>query len=267
MDLEPALSFTLPDAVAVSGASSGLGKSICRLLAERQVHTVGVDLNPAAAETKDLAAYLHVTGDVAEEGTWQEALAAARRHDPRKIGLVTAAAILHVGTILEESRSSIERILNVNVVGTALALKAFIPSMIELGGGPIVAIASIDATFAEQQLAMYAASKGAVRQLARTVALDHARNGVRVNVLSPGPMMAGLFERHLKSATDPAKFLATRSARQPTGSILTADEVAHVAMFLLSEGASAIVGADVIADGGLTTSFDFRTGSEGASVQ
>jgi NAD(P)-dependent dehydrogenase (short-subunit alcohol dehydrogenase family) len=266
MDPKPAVSFALPDAVAVSGASSGLGKSICRLLAEHGVHTVGVDLSPAANETKKLASYVHVTGDVGQEETWLEALKTCKTHRPRRIGLVTAAAILHVATIIEESRSNIERILKVNVLGTALAMKSFIPSMIELGGGPIVAIASVDATFAEQQLAMYAASKGAVRQLARTVAMDHARDGVRVNVLSPGPMMAGLFERHLKSAADPEKFLSTRSARQPMGSILAADDVAHVAMFLLSDGAKAIVGADLIADGGLTTSFDFRTGSEGASV-
>jgi NAD(P)-dependent dehydrogenase (short-subunit alcohol dehydrogenase family) len=266
MDQSPELSFPLPDVVAVSGASSGLGKSICQLLAERHVRTVGVDLSPAAEETKSLASYVHVAGDVGEERTWREALAVCKKGNPRKAGLVTAAAILHVATIVEETRSNIEKTLRVNIVGTALALQTFIPFMVELRGGPIVAIASVDATFAEQQLAIYAASKGAVRQLARTVALDHARNGVRVNVLSPGPMMAGLFERHVKSASNPEKFLATRSARQPMGSILTAEEVAHVALFLLSDGSRAIVGADVIADGGLTTSFDFRTGAEGASV-
>src|SRR4029077_3023024 len=74
MNPKPAVSFALPDAVAVSGASSGLGKSICRLLAEHGVHTVGVDLSPAADETKKLASYVHVTGDVGQEETWLEAL-------------------------------------------------------------------------------------------------------------------------------------------------------------------------------------------------
>ena len=96
--------------------------------------------------------------------------------------------------------------------------------------------------------------------------MDHARSGVRVNVLSPGPMLAGLFKRHLESASDGDKFLATRSARQPGGRILEAREVAQAGLFLLSDGASALLGADVVADGGLTTSFDFRTGAEGASV-
>jgi NAD(P)-dependent dehydrogenase (short-subunit alcohol dehydrogenase family) len=105
-----------------------------------------------------------------------------------------------------------------------------------------------------------------VRQLARTVAMDHARQGIRANVLSPGPMMAGLFERHMNSANDPKKFYDTRAARQPGGAILSPDHVAGAALFLLSDGSQALNGAEIIADGGLTTSFDFRTGAEGASV-
>ena len=106
----------------------------------------------------------------------------------------------------------------------------------------------------------------AVRQLARTVAMDHARRGVRTNVLSPGPMMAGLFERHMKSAADPERFYNTRAARQPSGRITSPVDVAQAALFLLSDGSGALNGSEVIADGGLTTSFDFRTGAEGASV-
>ena len=78
--------------------------------------------------------------------------------------------------------------------------------------------------------------------------------------------MAGLFKRHLESAADGAKFLATREARQPIGRILEAAEVARAALYLLSDGATALQGADVAADGGVTAGFDFRTGTEGASV-
>ena len=87
------------------------------------------------------------------------------------------------------------RAMAVNVTGTALGMGALIPDDGKRGGGHIVAIASVNATFAEQQLAVYNASKAAVKQLARTAALDDARKGVRINVLSPGPMMAGLFKR------------------------------------------------------------------------
>ena len=266
MNKHPSLSFQLPEAVVVSGAASGLGNDLCQLLVANGVATFGVDVADATVELSDVQGYRHIRGDVSEEQTWNQVVTTLKQGRYTSYGLVTSAAILEVGTILECNKNDMERTFRINVVGTALAMKALLPLMIDSGGGPVVAVASIDASFAEQQLAVYASSKGAVKQLARTVAMDHARQGIRVNVLSPGPMMAGLFKRHLASAADPERFLSTRSARQPGGRILEAREVAEAALFLLSSGSSAINGADVIADGGLTTSFDFRTGTEGASV-
>jgi NAD(P)-dependent dehydrogenase (short-subunit alcohol dehydrogenase family) len=260
------ISFSLPETVIVTGASSGLGKSLCRLLAANGADTIGVDIAKAPPDLAEVKGYSHIAGDVAGEAVWAEVTAEVKKRNPKSLGLTTSAAVLDVGVVPDFSKELIQKTFNVNVIGTALAIKAVLPLMFDRGGGRIVAIASIDATFAEQQLAVYAASKAAVRQLARTVAMDHARQGIRVNVLSPGPMLAGLFERHMKSAANPEKFLATRAARQPNGSILDPDDVARAAMFLLSSGSEALNGADVIADGGLTTSFDFRTGAEGASV-
>ncbi|TAW40757.1 SDR family oxidoreductase (plasmid) [Rhizobium ruizarguesonis] len=262
----PQLTFELPDTVVVTGASSGLGHELCSLLVEAGVATVGVDLAAAQDNLAALAGYRHVAGDVAGEATWEKVVARLRSSGAKRIGLVTSAAILDVGTILEATPAIMSRALNVNIVGTALAIKFLLPLMIEAHDGTIVVVASVNATLAEQQLGIYNATKAAVRQLARTVALDHSRSGVRANVLSPGPMLAGLFKRHLESATDSDKFLATRSARQPGGRILEAREVAPAAMFLLSSGSTAVLGADLVADGGLTASFDFRTGEERASI-
>lgn len=255
----------LPELVVVTGASSGLGTGICRLLVAAGVATLGVDIGNAPSGMAE-GGYTHLKGDVTSEASWGEIAAAVKARNPKTFGLVTSAAILEVGTILDFDKSALDRMMSVNFTGTALGMRAMLPLMIERKNGVIVAVASIDATFAEQQLAVYCATKGAVRMLARTVAMDHARQGIRANVLSPGPMMAGLFERHMKSANDPAKFEATRAARQPGGAILNANDVARAALFLLSDGSSALNGAEIIADGGLTTSFDFRTGSEGASV-
>jgi NAD(P)-dependent dehydrogenase (short-subunit alcohol dehydrogenase family) len=258
-------SNALPELVVVSGTASGLGTSVARLLVASGVRTIGVDIVEAPDGLAD-ARYSHVRGDVSQEATWESVAARIAAAKPETLGLVTSAAMLNVGTILEFGKAEMEKTMAVNFIGTGLAFRALVPLMIERGGGPIVAVASVDATFAEQQLAVYAASKGAVRQLTRTVAMDHARQGIRANVLSPGPMLAGLFERHMKSASDPDRFLATRANRQPSGRILDPSEVARAALFLLSDASTALNGAEIIADGGLTTSFDFRTGSEGASV-
>lgn len=259
-------SLTLPSAVVVSGASSGLGREVCELLMDCGVIAIGVDLAPATVEFADRQDYIHFSGDVTEEATWAKVLEKVRDLNVPSIGMVVSAAILEVGSILETSKEVLTRMLNVNVVGAALAIKALMPQMIANGGGPIVVVGSVSASFAEQQLAAYSASKAAVKALARTIAMDHARQGIRVNVVSPGPMMAGLFTRHLESAADKEKFLATRAARQPLGSILNPKEVAHAVLFLLSNQAGAFIGADLMADGGLTTSFDFRTGAEGSSI-
>jgi NAD(P)-dependent dehydrogenase (short-subunit alcohol dehydrogenase family) len=260
------VNFALPHTVIVSGASSGLGHALCTLLLEAGAATVGVDLAEAQPDLAGRTGYRHVAGDVADEATWVRAIEPLPRDGSRTVGLVTSAAVLDVGSVLDMTPVLMERAFRANVLGTALACKAVLPLMLAAGGGRIVAVASVNALVAEQQLGIYNATKAAVRQLARTVAMDHARQGIRANVLSPGPMLAGLFKRHLESAADPDRFLATRANRQPNGRILEAREVAAAALFLLSDGAAALNGAELIADGGLTASFDFRTGAEGASV-
>ena len=195
----PQITAALPTLAVVSGTASGLGTHIAKQLVGCGVVTIGVDIAVAPDGISDF--YIHVQGDVAQEAIWAAVRAEIKKANPESIGLVTSAAMLEVGTILDFDRAALERTMAVNFIGTALGIRAVVPEMIERGGGSIVAVASVDATFAEQQLSVYAASKGAVRQLARTVAMDHARQGVRANVLSPGPMLAGLFERHMKSVS------------------------------------------------------------------
>jgi NAD(P)-dependent dehydrogenase (short-subunit alcohol dehydrogenase family) len=260
----PRAAMVLPEAVVVSGTGSGLGRLTAVALLEAGVRVVGVDVR--AATDLPVGDYVHVEGDVTEDATWTAATARLMESAPTTLGLVTCAAVLHVGTLLELPIERWRQTLDVNVLGTVLAMRSVLPPMIERGGGAIVAVASVDSVMAEQQLPSYCASKGAVLQLARTAALDHARQGVRVNVVSPGPMRAGLFERHLSSADDPGQFLATRTDRQPLGEILDPRQVADPILFLLSQQAAGMTGANVLVDGGLTTGFDFRTGAEGASV-
>ena len=205
MSEKPQLCMTLPALVVVSGTASGLGTRIAKQLVDCGVTTIGVDIAPQPDGLNNRL-YVHMQGDVSQDKVWAAVGDEIWKTNPASVGLVTSAAMLEVGTILEFDRAALEKTMAVNFVGTALAIRAALPHMIERGGGSIVAVASVNGTLAEQQLSVYNASKGAVRQLARTVAMDHARQGIRANVLSPGAMLAGLFERHMKSARDPEKF-------------------------------------------------------------
>ncbi len=258
----PTWTVDLPETVVVSGTASGLGYEISTQLLDCGVRVIGVDLHAPDTETRD--GYQHVQGSVSEAATWEKVRSDL---DPASsIGYIGSAAILKVGTLLEEDLAIWRDSWEVNVLGNVLALRSLLPIMVQAPQASVVAVSSIDADFGEQQLAAYASSKAAMSAALRTVALDYAASDVQFNILAPGPMRAGLFERHLASADDPGKFLATREARQPRGRITGVDEVARAALFLLSPASSALLGTTVTADGGLTTGFDYRTGAEGSSA-
>ena len=257
----------LPEQVVVTGTASGLGQECARLLTDTGVRVYGVDLADPAPALGGVAGFTAIRGDVTDPATWNAVVAALRAEGaPRSVGFVGAAAVLDVGVLGHEDLAMWRRTWEINVLGNVVALAALMPVLTAAEHAAVVAVSSVDASFGEQQLAAYTSSKAALSGALRTIALDHARTGVNINVLAPGPMRAGLFERHLASAADPAAFLATREARQPIGRIVGADEVARAALFLLSPAASAVFGTTLTADGGLTAGFDFRTGAEGSSV-
>jgi NAD(P)-dependent dehydrogenase (short-subunit alcohol dehydrogenase family) len=246
----------LPSVVVVSGSSSGFGLLCTQKLIASGTRVIGVDLAPAHGSVAS-ESYTHFQGDVADERVWT-AVAGGLAPADRSLGLLTCAAILGVGSVVDLDLAEWRRVFSANVDGTLLAYRCLVPEIVLRGGGPIVSVASVDALHAEQLLVAYCASKAAVYQLARTTALDFGRQGVRVNVLSPGPMRVGLFNRHLETVNDPA-LLATREARQPNGRILDPDEVAVAALFLLSNGSSGMTGSELLVDGGLTAGYEFRT--------
>jgi 2,3-dihydro-2,3-dihydroxybenzoate dehydrogenase len=262
-------SIPLPDQVVVTGSASGLGQETARLLLDAGVRVYGVDVAEAPADLTKADTFTEVRGDVTAAATWQGVVEALRADAPAgvaSLGFVGAAAVLDVGILDDEDVAVWRRAWEINVLGNVVALQALLPLLEAADHGAVVAVSSVNAQFGEQQLAAYSSSKAALTSAVRTSALDSARRGVQITILAPGPMRAGLFERHLASAADPAKFLATRQARQPIGRIPGADEVARAAAFLLSPAASAVFGTTLTADGGLTAGFDFRTGAEGSSA-
>jgi NAD(P)-dependent dehydrogenase (short-subunit alcohol dehydrogenase family) len=242
------------DIAIVTGAASGVGAATVAALRADGARVVAVDLVDPGADD----GVVSIVGDVVDPATWASALDGARSLGGAPTQLVINAAKLIVGTVLDVSADDLRAVLEVNVLGAYQAMHAVLPVMIENGGGTIVTIASTDALLAEQGLAAYCTSKGALLQLTRCVAVDHARQGIRANCVCPGAIDTPFFRRHVDAAPDPAAFLAEKEGRHPSGRILRPEEVANTVRFLLSDASSGLNGTSVTVDGGLLASFDFH---------
>lgn len=249
----------MSEVAVVTGAASGIGAATVGRLRGRGLNVLGVDI-VSAAETEEIS---WVTGDVAMASTWESVGKALNDRGWKPSVLVVAAAYLQVGNVLDVSEEEWARTISVNLMGLVRAVKHVLPGMIDRHHGSIVTVGSIDSFMAEQGLISYCASKGAILQFTRALALDHARDGIRANCVCPGVTDTPFFRRHLATAKDPEKFLSVREQRNPLGRLLDPDEVAATISYLSSADASGITGATVVVDAGLTVGFDFRTGESG----
>jgi NAD(P)-dependent dehydrogenase (short-subunit alcohol dehydrogenase family) len=251
------------DIAIVTGAASGVGARTVARLAAAGTAVVGIDLEWDAGAPDGAAA--RVRGDVCSAKPWRHALARSERLGGTPSKLVLNAARLTVGTVLDVSDEELRRVFDVNVFAVALGLRECLPPMIASGGGTVVAVASVAGLVAEQGLSAYCASKGALLQLMRCVAVDHARAGIRANCVCPGAIDTPFFRRHVDAAEDPGRFLREKTDRHPSGRILDPDDVARVVEFLLGDGSVGMNGAAVTVDGALTATFDFQTSAVGVS--
>jgi NAD(P)-dependent dehydrogenase (short-subunit alcohol dehydrogenase family) len=240
----------------VTGGASGVGRATVRLLRSNDVHVVAIDMAWPPDSEPD-GGVEQVVGDVTSDTTWSEALAAADRMGGPSM-LVINAAKLVVGTVLDVTEADFRAVMEVNVFGAVRALRAVLPRMIERGGGTVVGVASTASLYAEQALAAYSTSKGAILQLIKSVAVDHARQGIRANAICPGAIDTPFFRQHVDSAPDPGAFLKEKTERHPSGRILQPEDVAQLIWFLLSGASIGMNGAAVLIDGGLTATFDFE---------
>lgn len=235
----------------VTGGMSGIGLAIARTLAQAGAAIVVIDRTPAArGRDIDLPVdTIFLTADVADEAQIAEAM---RRADDALGGidtLITAAGIARAGTTPETSLSDLDAVVTVNLKGTFLTCRAAIPLMIRSGGGAIVTIASEQGLVGVPAMAAYSASKGGVVQLTRSLAVDHAAHGIRVNCVCPGPVLTPMLEAFAK--TDDGA-LDKEAATTLLGRIGRPEEIAAAARFFASDAASFITGAILAVDGGAT---------------
>jgi NAD(P)-dependent dehydrogenase (short-subunit alcohol dehydrogenase family) len=199
-----------------------------------------------------------VIGDVADEETWASVSDSIRALGVAPSALVLNAAQAQIGTVLSLDLDQWKRQFDINVFGAVLGAKTCLPSMIENGGGSVVVIASVNSWLAEQGLIAYSCTKATLVEFARSLAVDHARQGIRANAIAPGTVDTPAFRRVMSTASDPEGFIEARRQRNPIPRILTPDEIANVVWFLSGDESSGMTGSVVTVDAGLTASYDFR---------
>jgi NAD(P)-dependent dehydrogenase (short-subunit alcohol dehydrogenase family) len=244
-------------AALITGAGGGICRAIAQAFAHEGAAVACADINPAAAvETARLAsenggrALALAACDVASESATQAAATAAHQAFGRLDILVSGAAPYDPsGTVAEIAVGDWQRVLDINLTGSFLLSRAVLPLMIGGGGGSIIFIASQLGRVGSAGRAAYCATKGALIQLAKVMAIDHAAQNIRVNTLSPGAVET---ERTLRRY---GSFTAANQVMGPkhlTGRLGQPDEIAGAAVFLASDAASFVTGSDLLVDGGYT---------------
>ncbi|MFE5943995.1 SDR family NAD(P)-dependent oxidoreductase [Streptomyces sp. NPDC056480] len=231
----------------VTGGASGIGLAVARLLDAQGAAVAVLDLDPAA--TPDPLTALRA--DVADDTSVREAVAAAAAALGGIDILVNNAGIGAAGTVEDNPDDQWHDLLDVNLLGVVRTTRAALPHLRRSEHAAVVNICSIAATAGLPQRALYSASKGAVLSLTLAMAADHVREGIRVNCVNPGTVDTPWVARLLDAAPDPDAERAALSARQPTGRLVGADEVAAAVVYLASPAAASVTGTALAVDGGM----------------
>lgn len=242
----------------VTGAGSGIGRAIARTFSANGARVYAVDLQrERAEETAHLASELNaavvspLVCDVTDAAMTAQKFGEIAKVDRIDI-LVNSAGISHIGRLETTTEEDFDRIYRVNVKGIFLCMQAAISHMKQAGGGVILNMASIAATAGLSDRFAYSMTKGAVLSMTLSVAKDYIADGIRCNCISPArihtPFVDAFVHQHYPGKEE--EMLTKLSKSQPIGRMGSPDEVATLALFLCSDRATFLTGADIPLDGG-----------------
>jgi 2-keto-3-deoxy-L-fuconate dehydrogenase len=234
----------------VTAAGQGMGRAIAVEFARAGAQVLATDIDGDKLRSLVGQPSIEVaTLDVSDRSAVEGFCARAGRIDV----IANVAGWVHHGDILNCTEEDWQRTLDTNVTSMYRIIRALLPGMIERGGGSIVNIASVQSSIvANEHRLAYGASKAAVIGLTKSVALAHARQGVRCNVICPGVIDTPTVPERIAHDADPQRERAARLARHPVGRFGRSEEIAAMALHLASEESGFTTGAVIVIDGGYT---------------
>lgn len=241
----------------MSGAASGIGAAVSRLFAAEGASLVLVDRDAAglAATSTEIAGrgsgYALVTGDLTDPTIAERTVATALDRYGSLHILINNAGVALTGTVIETSPSEWDSVFATNVRSAYLLSREAIPRMRESGGGTIVIVASEAGLVGFPRYAAYSATKAALVNLTRSMALDHAPDGIRVNCVCPGSIDTPLLRAFYEAQPDPQQARLQDQADHPLG-IGQPEDIAQAVLYLASDRSAYVTGHALVVDGGYT---------------
>lgn len=244
--------FRLDNKIAfVTGAGSGIGEAIARTFAAQGAFVYAADLNieNGTRVAQDIGGQ-YIQLDVSNETEYAAVAARVLEENGCLDILANIAGIGHVGTILQCESDDLDRLYAVNVRGIFNGCKAFLPTMIENGGGAIVSMSSIGGVTGVRDRFAYCTTKFAVVGITKAIAIDHAHQGIRANCICPARVETPFVTARLAEYPDPEKAYREMSSTQPMGRMGRPEEIAAAALYLVSDEAAFVTGEALVIDGG-----------------
>lgn len=242
----------------ITGGARGIGaatarrfvaEGACVAIADRRVEEgeqLADALNAESGTSGNKALFVEL--DVTDEEAWQRAVESTRQAFGNIDILVNNAGVIRVVPLEKTDLALFQKVINTNLVGTFLGIKAVLAMMESAGGGSIVNFSSVQGLEGREGMSAYTASKFAIRGLTKTAAIELGPKGIRVNVVVPGPTRTKMTERPGFSEED----YNAAYGKYPLGRMADAREIAEVVVFLASDESSFCTGGDFVVDGGIT---------------